>query len=204
MPTARQEVFTYIRKRRAVSAFDIARDLAMTPANARHHLSILKKDGRIEEVGKKNAGIKGGRPTKIYGIIRHIRGGGLVALSHHLLEEMLGAVNARQRAGVLKNMARRLASSHTHEASALRVSPMIRLKDTVQHLNKLGYESRWEAHAGGPRIILGQCPYAAIVAKHPELCEMDAVLLEECLGQRVEQIEKLAGEGIRFCVFGVG
>ncbi|RLD03612.1 MAG: hypothetical protein DRI32_07110 [Chloroflexi bacterium] len=47
--------------------------------------------------------------------------------------------------------------------------------------------------------IFRESPYKTI----NELCEMDAALLEECLGQRVEQIEKLAGEGIRFCVFGV-
>ena len=201
MLTARQEVFTYIHKRRSVSAFDIARDLAMTPANARHHLSILKKDGRIEEVGKRDAGIKGGRPTKIYGISRGILGDGLVTLSHHLLEEMLSTVNAAQRADLLQKLGQRLASSHTR--GALSSSPMMRLTETVKHLNKLGYQSRWEAHAEGPRIIFGQCPYAAIIQNHPELCEMDAVLLDECLGQRVEQIEKLAGEGIRFCVFGV-
>ena len=201
MTTARQEVFTYIRKRRAVSAFDIARDLTMTPANARHHLSILKRDGRIEVVGKHSAGIKGGRPTKIYGINRKILGDGLPALSHHLLEEMLGSVNPRQRAGVLKKLGQRLASPHKNGAGIS--SPMIRLTETVKHLNKLGYQSRWEAHAEGPRIIFGHCPYSAIIQKHPELCDMDAGLLGACLGEDVEQIEKLAGEGIGFCVFGV-
>ena len=202
MTTARQEVFTYIRKRRAVSAFDIARDLAMTPANARHHIAILKKDGRIEEVGKRDAGIKGGRPTKIYGISRGILGDGLPALSHLLLDEMLGSVNAHQRADLLKKLGKRLASSCTRGSG--NTSPMTHLAETVKYLNKLGYQSRWEAHAEGPRIILGQCPYSAIIQNHPELCEMDAALLEECLGERVKQIEKLAGEGIRFCVFGVG
>ena len=193
MPTARQEVFTYIRKRRAVSAFDIARDLAMTPANARHHIAILKKDGRIEEVGKRDAGIKGGRPTKIYGISRGILGDGLPALSHLLLDEMLGSVNAHQRADLLKKLGKRLASSCTRGSG--NTSPMTHLAETVKYLNKLGYQSRWEAHAEGPRIILGHCPYAAIIRNHPELCEMDAALLEECLGERVKQIEKLAGEG---------
>ena len=201
MPTTRKIVFNYIKKHRAVTSAEIARDLRMTTANARHHLSILKKDGRIEEVGKKIPGIKGGRPTNIYGVSRNARGDGLVTLSHHLLEEMLGIDNARQRSGVLQNVARRLASSHTRDAGTS--SPMIRLKDTVRYLNKLGYQSRWEAHAEGPRIILGQCPYAAIIGKHPELCEMDSALLEECLAQRVEQIEKLTGEGIPFCVFGM-
>ena len=198
MTSARQKVFTYIRKRRAVSAFDIARDLAMTQANARHHLSILRKNGQVDVVGKRAAGIKGGRPIKIYGVSRHLLGDGLPALSHHLLEEMLGSVDARQKADVLKKLGQRLTSPLTRGAS-----PMIRLTETVKHLNKLGYQSRWEAHASGPRIILGHCPYAAIIQNHPELCEMDAALLGECLGERVEQIEKLAGEGIGFCVFGM-
>ena len=39
--------------------------------------------------------------------------------------------------------------------------------------------------------------------EHPKKFGMLAVLPGEYLGQRVEQIEKLAGEGIGFCVFGV-
>lgn len=197
MTSARQKVFAYIQKHRSVSAREIARDLGMTQANARHHLSFLKKDGRIEALGTRSAGIKGGRPIKIYGISRNTLGDGLPTLSHHLLEEMLGSVNAHQKAGVLKKLGQRLASSGTSGAS-----PMIRLTETVKHLNKLGYHARWEAHASGPRIILGHCPYAAIIAEHPELCEMDSALLEECLGEPVEQSAKLEGDiGKRICVF---
>jgi predicted ArsR family transcriptional regulator len=197
MTSARQKVFAYIQKHRSVSALEIARDLGVTQANARHHLSLLKKDGRIEVLGTRSAGTKGGRPIKIYGISRNILGDGLPTLSHHLLEEMLGSVNAHQKAGVLKKLGQRLASSGTSGAS-----PMIRLTETVKHLNKLGYHARWEAHASGPRIILGHCPYAAIIAEHPELCEMDSALLEECLGEPVEQSAKLEGDiGKRICVF---
>ena len=199
MPTARQKVFTYIKKHRAVSAMEIARDLRMTQANARHHLSLLSKNGQIELVGQRSAGNKGGRPIKIYGISRNILGDGLSTLSHHLLEEMLGSVNARQKAELLQKLGQRLASSGTSASS-----PMIRLTKTVKHLNKLGYQSRWEAHAAGPRIILGHCPYAAIIADHPELCEMDNALLEECLSERVLQSVKLEGDlGKRICVFRV-
>ncbi len=199
MTTARQKVFDYIQKHRTVSAAEIARDLRMTQANARHHISLLRKNGQVEIVGKRNAGDRGGRPVKIYGISRSILGDGLPALSHHLLEEMLGSVNARQKAGLLKKLGQRLAGSGTSGTSS-----MVRLTETVRHLNKLGYHARWEAHASGPRIILGHCPYAAIIANHPELCEIDSGLLGECLGEHVEQILKLeGGVGKGFCVFGV-
>lgn len=204
MPTARQKIFAYISKRRSVTAAEIARDMRMTSANARHHLAQLLKNGQVEIVGKRSAGKKGGRPMQVYAVSRSVLGDGLPTLSHLMLEEMLGSVNAHQRTLLLQKLGQRLASPHT-SASGF-TSSMLRLNETVKHLNKLGYESRWEAHASGPRITLGHCPYAAIISTHPELCEMDAALLTERLAQRVEQIAKLEGaeSGRPYCVFGVG
>ena len=65
-----------------------------------------------------------------------------------------------------------------------------RLNLTVEKLNQMNYHARWEAGAEGPRIIFGHCPYAAIVGKHPELCEMDTVLVEEYLGRPAERDQK--------------
>ncbi len=203
MPTVRQKVFTYISKRRSASAAEVARDLRMTQANARHHLSLLLKNGQVEVAGKRSAGKKGGRPQQLYAVSRTILGDGLPSLSHHLLDEMLGSVNRQQRASLMHKLGQRLASPLTSGSGF--TSPMLRLNETVRHLNKLGYESRWEAHASGPRIILGHCPYAAIIRDHPELCEMDSALLTEYLAQPVEQTTKLEGseEGRPYCVFAV-
>jgi predicted ArsR family transcriptional regulator len=70
-------------------------------------------------------------------------------------------------------------------------------------LNELQYQARWEASAWGPRLILGHCPYAAIVSDHPELCRMDAFLLETKIGKPVEQTGKLQinDTGLPFCTF---
>jgi predicted ArsR family transcriptional regulator len=199
--TARQKIFSYIRKHQAVTAAEIARDLNMTAANARHHLGILRKNGQVAVIAKRSAGTRGGRPCLVYGLSRHMLGDGLPALSHHLLGEMLESVNARQRASLLEKLGKRLSGSCTRGASP---SPMIRLAETVKQLNRLGYRSRWEAHATGPRIILEHCPYAAIIRQHPELCEMDAALLRNCLDGAVEQIAKLEGDEGRVCVFRAG
>lgn len=204
MTTTRQKIFAYISKRRSTSAAEIARDLRMTSANARHHLAQLHKNGQIELVGKRNVGKKGGRPVNIYAVSRNILGDGLPLLSHHLLEELLGSVNASQRASLLQKLGQRFASPLTSGAGS--TSPMLRLNETIKNINQLGYEARWEAHASGPRIILGHCPYAAIIKQHPELCGVDAALLNECLAQRIEQIGKLEGSesGRPYCVFTVG
>ena len=203
MTTARQKIFTYISKRRAVSAAEIARDLRMTQANARHHLSLLLKNGQIEIVGKRSAGKRGGRPVNIYSVSRNLLGDGLPALSHHLLGELLDFAKPHEKRMHLTSLAKRFMDI---SPPAMGSSLMLRLAATVKRLNELGYRSRWEAHASGPRIILGHCPYAAIIEKHPELCEMDGALLNECLGEHVEQIFKLEGDesGRPYCVFAMG
>ncbi len=203
MTTARQKIFTYISKRRSTSASEIARDLRMTQANARHHLAQLLKNGQVEIVGKRSVGKKGGRPVNIYAVSRNLLGDGLPSLSHHLLAEMLDSATPPQKADTLARLAKRIANQSPQNTTK---SPMLRLAETVKRLNQLGYESHWEAHASGPHIILGHCPYAAIIQQHPELCQMDAALLTECLTQRVEQIAKLEGteSGRPYCVFAVG
>ena len=163
---------------------------------------FLKTNGLVDVVGQRGAG-KQGRPVNIFGLSRAVLGDGLPTLSGHLLDEWLGSVSEREKTSRLEHLAARLAASPERDPSP---SPMRRLSVTVEHLNELGYHSRWEAHASGPRIILGHCPYAAIVREHPELCQMDASLLTNCLTQRATQIAKLEGEesGRPYCVFVVG
>jgi predicted ArsR family transcriptional regulator len=77
-----------------------------------------------------------------------------------------------------------------------------RLALLVEKLNEMHYQARWEAGADGPRVLFGRCPYAAVIGKHPELCQMDVSLLGNALGREVRQlgkIEKAQGG----CVFGM-
>jgi predicted ArsR family transcriptional regulator len=80
-----------------------------------------------------------------------------------------------------------------------------RLYHTIQILNKLHYHARWEAHADSPRLILGFCPYHRVQARHPELCQVDAFMLEELLQAQVEQIARLVKErnDLTSCIFKV-
>jgi hypothetical protein len=51
--------------------------------------------------------------------------------------------------------------------------------------------------------MLGHCPYRRILDDHPELCQLDASLLEYFLDMSVRQIEKLDinAKGLPQCVF---
>ena len=79
-----------------------------------------------------------------------------------------------------------------------------RLNLVIEKLNQMNYHARWEAGSSGPRIIFSHCPYAAIIEKHPELCKMDATMLEELMGQSAEQLTKIGRDGSLSCVFAMG
>jgi len=186
--TARQRVLSYLIKTRAASAREISRALRMSPATVRHHLRVLASDGRLEMISLR--GREGrGRPEKMYSIPRTALGDNLSVLSEALLAEAGSSVR-------MEMLAKRLAGG-----SNLKTQPITkRLIGMVEKLNQMKYHARWEAGAGGPRIIFGHCPYAAIIAKRPELCQMDAALLKELFGEELKQIAKIENfQGM--CVF---
>jgi len=190
--TTRQKILEYLKRNQTVSSREVARALRMTPANARHHLGILAADGRVELVSQRQGGR--GRPEKVYRLAGTLAGDNLSALADALLREAGQGVDM-EAVGV------RLASSEVEQGQPL----MRRLTSTVERLNEMHYQARWEAGADGPRVVLGHCPYAGLVREHPQLCAMDAALLEALLGGDVEQTAKLErGAGERpFCAFAV-
>ena len=188
--TTRQKILEYLKRNRTVSSRELARDLQMTPANARYHLGILVADGRVEVTTQRQMGR--GRPEKVYRLAGTLVGNNLSALADALLTEADGKVE-------MEALGRRLAG----ENAAVDQPLMRRLVSTVERLNDMHYQARWEAGAGGPRIVLGHCPYATVIEDHPTLCQMDTVLLGELLAGQVRQVAKLeeGAGGLPYCVF---
>ena len=192
MTTARQKVLSYFEKSRPASGREISRALKMSAATVRHHLRILGADGRLELTGMRGREGKG-RPEKIYSLPRAAMGDNLSVLSDALLTETGSSVR-------METLARRLAGGSNFADQPLAK----RLNLTVENLNQMNYHSHWEAGPQGPRILFGHCPYAAIIEKHPELCKMDATILQEWMGQSARQIFRTGKDGSSVCVFVMG
>jgi len=172
MVTARQKVLAYLTKNRVASTRDVSRALKMSAATVRHHLRVLTSDGRLEMESVR--GREGrGRPEKVYSIPRAALGDNLSALAEALWTEA-GSVK-------MEALAKRLAGDSDFKSQVMAK----RLSLVVEKLNQMNYHARWEAGAEGPRIIFGHCPYAAILAKRPELCEMDASMLSHWMARPV-------------------
>ena len=193
--TARRRVFDYVQTHPGTSAAQIARALGMSTANARHHLALMASDGRLAVAGRQGGGRRG-RPARTYRVSDALRGGNLAALSHLLLSAVRTGDSDPNRA-----IARLGGAMAGLEATAPPEPLPRRLSAAVRRLNALNYDSHWEAGATGPRIVLGQCPYAAIIEAHPELCRMDEAMLERLTGGIMKQITKIGHEGGTNCVF---
>jgi predicted ArsR family transcriptional regulator len=197
-PTMRLRILDHIRRYQTTSVLELSRVLGVTGANIRHHLAILESNELIEIVDHRKEGR--GRPLNVYGLSRKMLGDGLDELASGLLEAWLIGGDDRTQQACLRSVAERIAGKKNQDEER---SVQRRITQTIIRLNELHYQARWEASAAGPRLIMGHCPYSAIIINHPELCQMDAYLLETQINLMVDQTEKLqlGAKGLPFCAF---
>jgi predicted ArsR family transcriptional regulator len=200
MTTARQRVLNYLKKQRSASAAQIGRGLNMSAATVRHHLSIMLGDGRIAIIGAKRSGVRG-RPVKLYKLSEKYLGDNFALLSDTVLNEMLKKLSPAKQKEVIHAIAKRLALQF--DENDLNFPMAKRLSLIIEKLNAYHYQARWEAGAEGPHILFAHCPYAEIIERHPELCQMDEVLLGKLMNTAAHQLAKIGTQpiGSPYCVF---
>ncbi len=181
--------------------------MQMTEANARHHLNILAEQGAVAVIGQRSSSGKG-RPVQLFGLSERAAGHNLDRLAGSLLAELLEGLSREQQDQILERLAVRILGNDQPEASDLpakRSHLTRRLFQAVRNLNEFNYDARWEAHTLAPRLILGHCPYAAIVAVRPEICRLDRILLQQLVDAPVEEISlrQPAQRSAQQCVFAV-
>jgi predicted ArsR family transcriptional regulator len=199
-PTVRQKVLNFLKKQGSASAAQIARGLKMTAPSVRHHLSILVADGRIVIAGT-TGNKRRGRPIKVFGLSEKSLGDNLSLLSSALLNNRSGTIPALKRHSFLHSVAVEIAD----RIGRLDKNDSINLRLTrlLEKLNEMHYRSRWEAGAEGPRVLFAHCPYATIIDRHPELCQMDGFLIREEMGAKATQLAKIDPKpgGVTHCIF---
>jgi predicted ArsR family transcriptional regulator len=211
MKTVRVRILEYIRSHRAVTVAELSLAFQMTPANARYHLSALLDQGLLQVVDDRPASGKG-RPAHIFAISEQALGDNFGLLAGILLDQLTFQSDPEQVESVLRalaaQMATRMAASAKQSGSPGKTSESLtrRLYRVIEILNQHHYQARWEARPEAPRLVLGHCPFSAILKEHPELCKLEAYLIETFTAVPVEQTVKLARDpaGLRFCMFRIG
>ena len=197
--TTRQKCLAYLSKHKSATAEDFARAIGVTAADIRHHLSALIKEGLVETL-REMPPSRRGRPRKTYRLSRIALGDNLPKLTDALLEEWNFSRKEGNEEVFYGRIADRLISSRKPDAQ----TPISRrLLVCIDLMNSMQYQARWEAHASGPKVILEFCPYLSIIDHHPELCQMDKLMLEKVLGGPIEQLAKLerGTRNIPVCIF---
>ena len=206
--TARTEILEFLASRETASAAEVARAMNCSAANARHHLGALLEEGLVTIAAvrqgfssKPTQTSRPGRPVQLYTLAQPAARHNLDTLAAAALDLLLARTPLEQQQFLLRELAAQIAGPLPSTRSLT-----LRLSFTIQRLNELGYHARWEAHAAGPRIIFGHCPYAAILPQYPILCSLDATILAVLLNDRAAQLARLEPSlsGIPFCLFQVG
>jgi predicted ArsR family transcriptional regulator len=166
--TTREKILAALQEQRLASVAALSRQYGLTRADIRYHLKGLVEEGLVEILPRDvSRPTPRGRPQQIFRLNAASAPDNLPELCSALLS-VLRASSPTSLQAVAAQMGGKPPTG----------SPVQRLNAAVEALNLRGYRARWEAHAAGPRILLRSCPYAAILAQHPELCELDRELLE--------------------------
>jgi predicted ArsR family transcriptional regulator len=210
MKSTRLQILDLLQNQAGMTARELSQALLVSTADVRYHLGALRREGLIEPVRgsyqpqdrtEGNRKRSAGRPAERYCLSVRARPDRYDRLAEALLEEILAGALPHERKALLDRIAARMGGDGKPVGSLAS-----RLVQAVQRLNELQYEASWEARPGHPQVKLGICPYASILPGHPELCQLDAQLLENLLGAPVLQTARQVPDirGARFCLFLVG
>ncbi len=192
-PTTRQAILAYLDKHKQATATQLSRALKVSAADIRYHLTTLVKEGLLETADRRIQGR--GRPRQVYipGAASQVNG------FLDLVQALLSGIPSQHYQDIINAAARNLAGSLPDPSKNLSQ----KLVHTVQRLNQLHYQARWEAHAEAPRIIFSHCPYLSIIGEFPQLCQLDICLLQVLSGHGIHQTARLetAESGERTCQF---
>lgn len=193
MQKTRQQILAYLGQNQAATCLDMSRAFGFTPANVRHHLGILEAQGLVQHIGERKPPGRG-RPEIVYALAVGQSNPALTGL----LRQLLGGKRNKSKIR-MRTLAQGIFGLEEEPGG----SQTQRLMEIVQRFEPLGYQPTWEATPSGPQIHLHRCPFAEIIADHPELCRMDAAAMESLLSQQIHQSRKLEPdtEGLPRCTF---
>jgi len=192
--TTRGKIVGALRRRRSASACDLADEFGLSPNAIRQQLVILERDGLIAGRSVRRGRTK---PTVEYA---------LTAESERYFpqryDKMLNAV-LREIRSAGGDDAVKAVFERIGQRSAERIGPVDdehpaeeRLEDLVSALKASGVTAELRKTDDGTLVLHEHtCPYASVVAEHPEACSAIHTILDRVAPGKAHQVESLATGG---------
>lgn len=198
MKKTQQCILELINSRKSLTVLEISQALNLTPANIRYHIKSLTINNLVEPVALRYP-LQAGRPPMVFTTTKQSQINNFDILCELLLDELFLDKSHNNKMELLGKLAKKMNGSNTKTLLNLTQ----RLNALIIHLNKLNYEARWEAHADGPRIILNHCPFLTIITKYPQLCILDAFIIQEFIKTPTKHLQCLQRDfqGNIYCMF---
>jgi predicted ArsR family transcriptional regulator len=180
--------------RRATRTVDeLAQALDMTDNAVRSQLSLLERDGLVQQQGVRR-GIS--KPALLYALTpdaEQLFHKAYVPVLRQLLDTLATRLSPEELEEVVLATGRGLAATQVLPSG----DQAQRLRGAVEVLNGLGGLAELEPVEGegaqgtedevGWQIHGYRCPLSEVVPSHPEVCQLTAALLSEVVGQAVEE-----------------
>ena len=177
----------------------LAKALGLTDNAVRLHISALRRDGFVEDVGTMRD--TGGKPARLYGLSREgeeLFPKAYAQVLQALVEESLRRDGRERTVELLRAIGGRLAAGAPRDGDVKQ-----RVQAAAAAFRGLGADVEIQRTSEGWRLRGHGCPLAAVSAKTPEVCELGKALVEEITGASVtECCERGEGDNPR-CTFAI-
>ena len=192
--STRGKIVGALRQRRSASAFDLADQFGLSPNAIRQQLVILERDGLIAGRSVRRGKTK---PTVEYSLTTEAG-----RYFPQRYDKMLNAV-LREIRTAGGDDAVKAVFDKIGKRTADRLGPVTaeepaetRLAQVVSALKASGVEAELRRTEHGTLMLHEHtCPYASVVAEHPEACSAIHTILDSVAPGKAQQVESLATGG---------
>lgn len=200
MQDTRLEILILLQALETATIQDLTERLKLAAPTVRHHMAVLERDSLVPKACKRG---KVGKPQFIYSLDqkgeesfpkRYDR------LSSGIIEQ----VKLKEGQETLRALMRKVAQGkvkkrrgENHPASRPERTALM-----LQVLHEEGFDPQLELCGDQLEIRHLTCPYRSVALEHSEVCDLDAGLIQGCLGGTVER-KASRPNGDRVCVFRV-
>jgi predicted ArsR family transcriptional regulator len=192
--STRGKIVGALRERRSASAFDLAQAFGLSPNAIRQQLVVLERDGLVSGHSVRRGKTK---PTVEYALTAEAD-----RYFPQQYDKMLSAVLREVRASGGDGAVKAIFDGIGKRAAA-RLAPEVEGKPTEQRMISLvtslkaaGVSAELEKRADGTLIVHEHtCPYAAVIAEHPEACGAIHSILDQVVPGQASHVESIATGG---------
>lgn len=182
--STRGRIVTLLRKSR-LTVNDLAEALGLTDNAIRAHLLTLERDGLVTPDGT----IKGFRKPhlayRLTGEARHI----FPKSYDSLLNRLVNVLKLRTQKSILDSILREVGVNiASARLPVLETGFDARVRSAISTLEDLGGAPVLIRTDEGAAIKSESCPFADVVAEHPEICKVAESMVEEIVGSPVQEV----------------